>query len=78
MKADDSLLDRITVSADQCGGRPCLRGLRVRVSDILNLLAEGATFEEIIADYPSLVEQDIKAALTYAALESDHRVLIAA
>lgn len=78
MKADDSLLDRITVSADQCGGRPCLRGLRVRVSDILNLLAEGATFEEIIADYPSLVELDIKAALAYAALESDHRVLIAA
>lgn len=53
-------LHRITIDPEQCGGRPCVRGLRVRVSDILNLLASGATREEILADYPYLFERRLK------------------
>jgi uncharacterized protein (DUF433 family) len=70
-----SELARITVRLDQCGGRPCLRGLRVRVKDILDLLAAGATREEILEDYPYLESGDITAALQFAAQEADHPVL---
>ena len=66
---------RITVDAAQCGGRPCLRGLRIRVKDVLELLAAGATREEILADYPMLEPGDITAALEYASRQSDHPVL---
>ena len=62
-----SELHRITIDPEQCGGRPCLRGLRVRVSDIPDLLAAGASHEEILADYPYLQEGDLAAALEYAA-----------
>lgn len=72
------LLGRITVSPDQCGGRPCIRGQRIMVADILSLLSVGATFAEILEDYPFLDEADIRAALEYAALEVDHTVLVAA
>ena len=68
------LLVRITVEPDQCGGRPCIRGLRIRVTDILGMLADGATQEEILADFPYLESDDIKAALAYAARQSDHAV----
>lgn len=68
-------LHRITVDPHKCGGRPCLRGLRIRVKDVLDLLAAGATREEILADYPSLEPEDITATLEYAARESDHVVL---
>lgn len=70
-----SELHRITIDPDQCGGRPCLRGLRVRVSDILDLLAAGASHEEILADYPYLEAGDIAAALEYAARQLDHMVV---
>jgi uncharacterized protein (DUF433 family) len=70
-----SELHRITVDPAQCGGRPCLRGLRIRVKDVLDLLAAGATREEIVADFPWLESADITAALEYAALQSDHPVL---
>lgn len=70
-----SELHRITVDPDQCGGRPCLRGLRIRVRDVLDLLAAGADRAEILADYPLLEEGDITAALEYAARQSDHPVL---
>ncbi len=66
---------RITVDPDQCGGRPCIRGLRIRVKDVLDLLAAGATREEIVEDHPILEPDDITAALEYAARESDHFVL---
>jgi uncharacterized protein (DUF433 family) len=66
---------RITVDPNQCGGRPCLRGLRIRVKDVLDLLAAGASREEILADYPLLEAADITAALEYAARSSDHPVL---
>ena len=70
-----SEIQRITVDPGQCGGRPCLRGLRIRVRDVLDLLAAGADRAEILEDYPLLEESDITAALEYAAQQSDHLVL---
>lgn len=72
-----SLLERITINPEQCGGRPCIRGTRLRVSDVLELLAAGAPFEEIMEDY-AIEREDILAALRYAALQTDHTVLNAA
>ena len=69
------LLERITMESGKCGGRPCIRGLRVRVTDILGMLAEGVSHEEILKDFPYLEPDDIKAALAYAARQSDHAVL---
>lgn len=71
-------LERITVEPTQCGGRPCIRGLRIRVSDILELLAAGETNEQILSEYPYLEAADITAALIYAARQFDHPVLKAA
>jgi uncharacterized protein (DUF433 family) len=68
-------LKRITIEEGKCGGRPCIRGLRIRVSDILELLAAGASFEEILADYPFLEREDVLAAVEYAARQADHTVL---
>lgn len=68
-------LNRITVEQGKCGGRPCIRGLRIRVKDILELLSAGASFEEILKDYPFLEREDILAAIDYAALQTDHAVL---
>jgi uncharacterized protein (DUF433 family) len=76
MKSD--LLTRITFNPLQCGGRPCIRGMRIRVVDVLELLASGATREEILADFPYLESDDITAALLYASRQSDHLVLQAA
>jgi uncharacterized protein (DUF433 family) len=64
--------DRITVDPHQCGGRPCLRGLRIRVSDVLDLLAAGASRDEILEDYPLLEAEDVAAALAFAARQGDH------
>ena len=66
---------RITVDPNQCGGRPCLRGLRIRVKDVLDLLAAGADRDEILGDYPLLEAGDITASLEYAARQTDHPVL---
>ena len=71
-------MDRITFNPQQCGGRPCIRGMRIRVKDVLDLLAAGVSETEILADYPYLEAEDIRASLTYAAEESDHPVLVAA
>jgi len=70
-----SELHRITIDADHCGGRPAIRGLRIRVKDILDLLAAGASREEILQDYPYLEPEDITAALEFAARQSDHVIL---
>ena len=70
-----SALDRITVNPDVCGGRPSIRGLRIRVKDVLDLLAAGATREEILTDYPYLEAEDIAAVLEFAAKQNDHPVL---
>ena len=76
--SDRELLDRITFNPRQCGGRPCVRRLRVRVSDILDMLAGGATRADILRDFPYLEDADISAALLYAARETEKRVVIAA
>ena len=68
-------LSRITIDDAQCGGRPCIRGMRIRVTDILELLGAEATFDEIIEDYPYLEREDILAAIQYAALQTDHPIL---
>lgn len=68
-------LKRITVEPGKCGGRPCIRGTRMRVVDILQLLGSGADHAEILRDYPSLEPEDIRACLEYAAWQTDHTVL---
>ncbi|WP_333251671.1 MULTISPECIES: DUF433 domain-containing protein [unclassified Microcoleus] len=71
------MFDRITVNPRQCGGRPCIRGMRIRVIDILELLAAGLSFEQILEELPDLELEDIKAALLYAVRKLDHPVLAA-
>jgi uncharacterized protein (DUF433 family) len=68
-------LGRITTDPEVLGGRPCIRGLRVRVKDILDLLASGASRQDILADYPYLEDDDIAAALEYAAQHVDHLII---
>jgi uncharacterized protein (DUF433 family) len=72
-----SLLDRITVDLDTCGGRPCIRGLRVRVKGILDMLAGGSSRAEMLRDYPYLEDNDITAALEFASRATDHPVFAA-
>jgi len=72
---DPERLNRITVEEGKCGGRPCIRGYRMRVTDVLQLLAAGASFEEILVEYPFLEREDIYAAIEYAARQSDHAIL---
>ena len=59
-------MNRITINPNQCGGRPCIRGMRIRVKDVLDMLADGATPETILADFPDLKAADIRACLAYA------------
>ena len=73
-----NLLDRITMEPGKCGGRPCIRGKRIRVTDVLDLLSHGASHEEILEDYPTLEREDILAAIAYASRLTDHVVLRAA
>ncbi len=70
-----TLLHRITIDPMVCGDRPCIRGYRIRVTDILDLISSEASFEEILRDYPFLERDDILAAVTYAARQTDHVVL---
>jgi uncharacterized protein (DUF433 family) len=72
---DLSLLQRITIQPGKCGGRPCIRGKRMRVTDVLELLASGASVDEIVEDYPTLERDDVLAAITYAALQTSHTVI---
>ncbi|NWG52813.1 MAG: DUF433 domain-containing protein [Hydrogenophilaceae bacterium] len=72
-----ALLSRITSNPEICGGRPIIRGMRVRVVDVLDLLAAGLTHEQILKELPYLEPDDIKAALAYAASRLDHPVLSA-
>lgn len=71
MKPAD-LLQRITIRPEQCGGRPCIRGMRMRVTDVLELLAAGASQAQILEDYPYLEADDIAACLLYAARRLNH------
>jgi uncharacterized protein (DUF433 family) len=70
------LLSRITFNPAQCGGRACIRGMRIRVKDVLDMLAGGADAPEILADFPYLEPDDIRACLEYAATIVDQRVLV--
>lgn len=70
-----SQMNRITLNPDQCSGRPCIRGMRIRVKDVLDMLAAGATEAEILESYPHLEREDIQAALEYAARQVDPAVL---
>ena len=69
------LLERITINPEQCGGRPCIRGMRIRVVDILDLFAAGLSAEQILDEMPDLERDDLHAALQYAARKLDHPVL---
>lgn len=70
-----SLLERITSDPQICGGRPIIRGMRIRVSDLLGMLAGGASRSDILRDYPYLEDEDISAALEYAGRTSDHPLI---
>jgi uncharacterized protein (DUF433 family) len=70
-------IERITINPDQCGGRPCIRGMRIRVIDILDLFAAGLNAEQVLEELPDLDREDIKAALNYAARRLDHPVMVA-
>ena len=78
MSDKTELLRRVTIDDGKCGGQPCIRGKRIRVTDILGLLSAGASFEEILEDYSFLEKDDILAALEYAARQTDHLVLMTA
>ena len=69
--------ERITYNPQQCGGKPCIRGLRIRVADILELYASGLSSAQILEDFPDLEAEDLEAALRYAARQVDHPVLVA-
>ena len=71
------LMDRITVDPEQCGGRPCIRGMRIRVSDVLDLLANGLSPGEILEEMPDLELEDIRASLRFASRRLDHPILAA-
>lgn len=72
-----NLLKRITINPDQCGGRPCIRGMRIRVTDVLDLMASGLSPEQVLQELPDLEPEDIAAALKFAAQKLDHPVLAA-
>jgi uncharacterized protein (DUF433 family) len=72
------LSDRITVNPEQCGGRPCIRGMRIRVVDVLELLSSAMTFAQILEEYPDLEKEDLRAVLKFAASRVDHPILVAA
>ena len=72
------LLSRVTLDPQQCGGRPCLRGTRMRVQDVLDMLAGGTSAEEILTDFPYLEADDIRASIAYAAAAISDTAVIAA
>jgi uncharacterized protein (DUF433 family) len=67
------LAERITINPRQCGGKPCIRGMRIRVVDVLELLADGMTIPEIVKQLPDLEPDDVKAAIVFAAKRADPR-----
>ncbi len=71
------LAERITVDPEQCGGRPCIRGMRIRVIDVLDLLANGLSPEQVLEELPDLEPEDISACLRFASRRLDHPVIAA-
>lgn len=76
-KMTRKITERITVNPKQCGGRPCVRGMRIRVTDVLDLFAAGLTAEQILEEMPDLEAEDLQACLQYASRKLNHAVLIA-
>ncbi|MCH8989191.1 MAG: DUF433 domain-containing protein [Chloroflexi bacterium] len=72
-----NLAERITVDPEQCGGRPCVRSMRIRVVDVLDLLASGLSHEEVLSELPDLESEDIRACLRFASQRIDHPVVAA-
>jgi uncharacterized protein (DUF433 family) len=70
-----NLLQRITINPEQCGGRPCIRGMRIRVVDVLDLFASSLSIEQVLEEMPDLDADDIRAVFQYAARKFDHSVL---
>ena len=68
-------MNRITIDPEQCGGRPCIRGMRIRVVDVLDLLANGLTSMQVLEELPDLEAEDIRACLQYASRKLNHLVL---
>lgn len=71
-------MNRITIDPEQCGGRPCIRGMRIRVIDVLDLLANGLTPQQVLEELPDLDSEDVQACLRYASRKLNHPVLAAA
>jgi uncharacterized protein (DUF433 family) len=78
MKMELAGYPRISIDTDVCGGRPVVAGTRLRVSDILEMLAGGSDTQEIVTDFPYVTVDDVRACLAYAAGVTDHPVVIAA
>lgn len=74
---ETQLLKRVTVNPRQCGGRPCIRGMRIRVSDVLDLLAAGLTAEQVVQELPDLEPDDVRACLALASSRFSHPVFVA-
>jgi uncharacterized protein (DUF433 family) len=72
-----AVADRITVNPDQCGGRPCVRGLRIRLTDVLDLLASGLSPQQVLEELPDLEVEDISACLRFASRRLDHPIVAA-
>jgi uncharacterized protein (DUF433 family) len=70
-------IERITVNPKQCGGRPCIRGMRIRVTDVLELFAAGLTAEQILEEMPDLEAEDLQASLLFAARRLNHPIVVA-
>lgn len=71
------LVERITVNPEQCGGRPCIRGMRIRVVDVLDLLAAGLSQQQVFEELPDLEAEDISACLKFASSRLNHPILAA-
>ena len=71
------IADRITVNPEQCGGRPCIRGMRIRVVDVLELLATGLSFPDVLEELPDLELADLLAVLKFVTRSVNHPVLVA-
>lgn len=75
LRGGEGSVDRITTNHAQCGGRPCVRGMRIRVTDVLDLLGEGLSLEQILEELPDLEAEDVRACVQFARRRVDHPVL---
>ena len=72
-----AVAERITINPEQCGGRPCVRGMRIRVSDVLDLLASGLSLQQVLEELPDLEADDVAACLRFASRRVDHPIVAA-